>query len=131
MSACCRFTEAGLGLFFFLKERSAKMENDDERNKVKEIDESDKPMDIERLLRLAVGNVGDEVALRNICEAQGENVEELSKKNREFLFHTNSFYYSAEEFMELHEADREYFQSYLDSGHIIKTTDGYVFINCV
>ncbi len=107
------------------------MEKNDRRNGAKEIEESGKPMDFERFLRLAVGNVGDEVALRNICEAQGENVEELSEKDREFLYHTNSFYYSAEEFMELHEADREYFQSYLDSGNIVKTTDGYVFINCV
>lgn len=90
-----------------------------------------KPMDPEKLIRLIMGNEGDEVALQNICEAQGEDIDTLTDDEKKFFYHTNSFYYNAEEYIELHESDEEEFQMMLDSGVIVKTKDGYVFLNCV
>lgn len=85
----------------------------------------------EKLVRLIFGNIGDDTALANICEAQYMEVEELTEEEREFLIHTNSFYYSAEDFCELHDDDEESFQSLVDDGTIVKTTDGFVWKNCV
>lgn len=89
-------------------------------------------MDVnERMIRLVFGNIGDEIALKNICEAQYEDMEGLTKKDRDFLIHTNQFYYSMEDFCELHEASPEDFQELMKDGDIVKTTDGYVYKNGV
>lgn len=87
--------------------------------------------DDEIMLRLILGNIGDEVALRNICEVHCEEVEELTDEERDFLIHTNHFYYSEEEFYEMHDADVEEFQWLIDHEVLLKTTDGYVYKNCV
>lgn len=83
------------------------------------------------MLRLTMGNIGDEVALKNICEAQSERFEELTDDEKEFLIDTNSFYYSEEEYCLLHNETPERFRDLVSEGYIVKTTDGYVFINCV
>lgn len=85
----------------------------------------------EKLMKLICGNIGDDFALKNICEAQETQMEELSEEERDFMIHTNAFYNSAEEFYELHEADTEYFQSLLDDGIIVRTSGGFVYKNCV
>lgn len=85
----------------------------------------------EKMLRLICGNIGDSFALANICEAQDMKVNELTGDERKYLIHTNGFYYSSQEFCELHDADMEYFQSLLNDGIIVKTTGGYVWKNCV
>lgn len=85
----------------------------------------------ERILRLILGNMGDETALKNICEAQDVEMEGLSESEKEFYIHTNQFYSSAENFCELHQEDKEIFQSLVEEGVILKTTDGFVYKNCV
>lgn len=82
-------------------------------------------------MRLIIGNIGDEVALKNICEAQEAEMEELSEREKEFYIHTNQFYNSEEGFCELHQEDKETFQSLVEEGIIVKTTDGFVYKNCV
>lgn len=83
------------------------------------------------LMRLIMGNAGDEVALRNICEAQLESMEELSDDEKEFLIETNSFYRSAEEFSYLHNAEPGEFERLVEDRVIVRTTDGYVWKDCV
>lgn len=86
----------------------------------------------EILLRLVLGNLGDETALRNICEAHDMCVDELTPREREYLYATNSFYYSAEEFNTIHEEETdEEFRRLLEDGIIVATTDGYVWVDCV
>lgn len=85
----------------------------------------------EKMFRLICGNVGDEFALANICEAQDMEVEELTKEERDFLIATNSFYYSAKDFCELHDEDEEYFQSLIEDGTVVETSGGFVWKNCV
>lgn len=88
--------------------------------------------DNEILLRLILGNVGDETALRNICEAHNLCIDELTPEEREFMFCTNSFYYSIEEFCTIHrEESKEMFHELLESGIIVATEDGYVWCDCV
>ena len=89
-------------------------------------------MDInERIYKLIMGNVSDKVALKNICEAQGMDMDELSEEDREFLYHTNHFYCDSEDFCKLHEEEEEFFHSLVEDGYIVKTEDGYVYKNCV
>lgn len=83
------------------------------------------------LVRLIVGNEGDEVALKNICEVHLECMEELTEDEKEYYIETNSFYRSAEEFCCIHTAEPEYFEQLVEDGIVIKTTDGYVWKNCV
>lgn len=85
----------------------------------------------ERILRLILGNRGDEVALKNICEAQGVEMEGLSESEKEFYIHTNQFYDSVENFCELHREDIKTFQSLVAEGVIVKTADGFIYKNCV
>ena len=47
--------------------------------------------DGERLVYLILGNIGDEVALKNICEAHSIEMEEIDDREKEFLIHTNQF----------------------------------------
>lgn len=54
--------------------------------------------DAEIMARLILGNVGDETALRNICEAHNQCIDELAPEEKKHMFATNSFYYSAKEF---------------------------------
>lgn len=42
------------------------------------------------------------------------DIEEITKKEGDFLIHTNNFYYNVEEFCEIHEADKEEFQRLLE-----------------
>lgn len=83
------------------------------------------------LARLIAGNAGDDVALNNICEVHRECVDELTEDEKEYYIETNSFYRSAEEFSFIHETEPEYFEWLVGNGTIIKTTDGYVYKNCV
>ena len=52
--------------------------------------------DGERLVYLILGNIGDEVALKNICEAHSIEMEEIDDREKEFLIHTNQFYSNVE-----------------------------------
>lgn len=82
--------------------------------------------------RLILGNLGDETALRNICEAHNLCVDELTSKEKDFLIATNSFYYNAAEFNTIHrEKDDELFQSLLEMETIVATSNGFVWLNCV
>lgn len=83
------------------------------------------------LVRLIMGNVGDETALKNICEAQSECIEDLTNDDKEFLIETNSFYRSGAEFSLLHDTEYSDFERLVEDGIIVKTTDGYVYKNCV
>lgn len=83
------------------------------------------------LARLIIGNAGDEIALKNICEAQAECIYELSEDDKEFLFETNGFYRSKEEYCYLHDEEPDFFDYLVREGLIVKTLDGYVFKNCV
>lgn len=83
------------------------------------------------LARLIMGNIGDEVALRNICEAQLACMEELTDEEKEYYIETNSFYRSAKEFTYIHNEELEEFKRLLEMGIIVKTSDGYVWKNCV
>lgn len=86
----------------------------------------------EILIRLILGNLGDETALKNICEAHGMSVDELKTRDREYLYATNSFYYSAEEFNTIHEEETdEEFNRLLEDGIIVATEDGFVWVDCV
>lgn len=86
----------------------------------------------EIILRLILGNVGDEKALKNICEAHNIVADELTSEEKEFFYHTNNFYYSLEEFCAIHyEEGSELFYDLLKSGIIVATKDGYVWCNCV
>lgn len=85
----------------------------------------------ERILRLILGNIGDEAALKNICEAHEVEMEELSESEKEFYIHTNQFYDSVENFCELHQEDKEAFQRLVEEGDIVKTSGGFVYKNCV
>lgn len=87
--------------------------------------------DGERLVYLILGNIGDEVALKNICEAHNIEMEEIDDREKEFLIHTNQFYSSVEAFMDLHLETKEEFDFLLESGDIVKTSDGFVWINVV
>ena len=88
--------------------------------------------DNEILLRLILGNRGDETALRNICESHDICMEELTPEETEYMYHTNNFYYSVEEFCTIHrEGTTEMFNELLGSGIIAATTDGFVWKNCV
>ena len=83
------------------------------------------------LMRLIIGNEGDEVALKNICEAQHECMEELTDDEKKFLIETNSFYRSEAEFFYMHNAEDWELYSLIEDGTIVKTTDGFVYKNCV
>lgn len=83
------------------------------------------------LIRLIAGNAGDEVALKNICEVHLECMEELTDDEKDFYIETNNFYRSAEEFCCIHSSEPEYFENLLKDGIIVKTSDGYVWKNCV
>lgn len=86
----------------------------------------------EILLRLILGNVNDEVALRNICEVHLIDPLEITPEEEDFLIATNNFYYSVEEFNTLHhEKDDVFFQSLINDGTIAAASNGYVWINCV
>lgn len=87
--------------------------------------------DGERLVYLILGNIGDEVALKNICEAHNIEMEEIDDREKEFLIHTNQFYSSVEAFMDLHLETKEEFDFLLESGDIVKTSDGFVWKNVV
>lgn len=86
----------------------------------------------EILIRLILGNLGDETALKNICEAHGMSVDELTPRDREYLYATNSFYYNTEEFNTIHEEETdEEFNRLLRDGIIVATEDGFVWVDCV
>lgn len=86
----------------------------------------------EIMRRLILGNVGDGTALRNICEAHNQCIDELSPEEKEHMYATNSFYYSAEEFNAIHsEETDELFHELLEAGMIVTTKDGFVWIDCV
>ena len=86
----------------------------------------------EILLRLILGNLGDETALRNICESHDMCMEELTPEKKEYMYHTNNFYYSVEEFCTIHrEGTKEMFNELLESGIIVATKDGFVWKDCV
>lgn len=86
----------------------------------------------EILMRLILGNVGDETALRNICEAHQLCMDELTPREREYMYATNSFYYNAQEFYTIHhEETEEMFHELIGSGTIVSTRDGFVWVNCV
>lgn len=86
----------------------------------------------EILARLILGNLGDVTALRNICQAHDMCVDELTPREREYLFATNSFYYNVEEFNTIHcEETDALFRELLKAGIIIATKDGFVWVNCV
>ena len=87
--------------------------------------------DGERLVYLILGNIGDEVALRNICEAHIIEMEEIDDREKEFLIHTNQFYCDIEAFMDLHLETKEEFDFLLENGNIVKTSDGFVWKNVV
>lgn len=87
--------------------------------------------DGERLVYLILGNIGDEVALKNICEAHSIEMEEIDDQAKKFLIHTNQFYCDIEAFMDLHLEIKEEFDFLLKSGDIVKTTDGFVWKNVV
>ena len=87
--------------------------------------------DGERLVYLILGNIGDEVALRNICEAHIIEMEEIDDREKEFLIHTNQSYSNVEAFMDLHLETKEEFDYLLESGDIVKTSDGFVWKNVV
>jgi len=87
--------------------------------------------DEERLVYLILGNIGDEVALKNICEAHSIEIEQIDDREKEFLIHTNQFYCNAEAFMDLHLETKEEFDYLLESGDIVKTSDGFVWKNVV
>lgn len=86
----------------------------------------------EILMRLILGNVGDETALRNICEAHHLCVDELTPREREYMYATNSFYYNAQEFNTIHhEETEELLHELIESGTIVSTKDGFVWVDCV
>lgn len=86
----------------------------------------------EIMMRLILGNVDDETALKNICEAHNLCMYNLTSEEREYMIHTNNFYYSAEEFRTIHnEETNEMFLELLESGIIAATKDGFVWLNCV
>ena len=87
--------------------------------------------DGERLVYLILGNIGDEVALKNICEAHSIEMEEIDDREKEFLIHTNQFYSNVVAFMDLHLEPKEEFDFLLESGDIVKTSDGFVWKNVV
>lgn len=87
--------------------------------------------DGERLVYLILGNIGDEVALKNICEAHSIEMEEIDDREKEFLIHTNQFYSNVEAFMDLHLETKEEFDFLLESGDIVKTSEGFVWKNVV
>ena len=63
--------------------------------------------DAEIMARLILGNVGDETALRNICEAHNQCIDELAPEEKKHMFATNSFYYSAKEFNTIHSEETD------------------------
>lgn len=78
-------------------------------------------------MRLMLGNVGDETALRNICEAHHLYMDE-----REYMYATNSFYYNAQEFNTIHHKEtEEVFCELIESGAIVSTKDGFIWVDCV
>lgn len=86
----------------------------------------------EIMKRLIFGNLGDETALRNICEAHNRCMDELTPDEKEYMYATNNFYYSAEEFSTIHgEETDELFHELLKEGTIVATKDGLVWVNCV
>ena len=85
----------------------------------------------ERLIYLTLGNIGDEVALKNICEAHSIEMEEIDNQEKNFLIHTNHFYYDVDTFMDLHQEAKELFDFLLNSGNMVKTSDGFVWKNVV
>lgn len=87
--------------------------------------------DEEIMWRLILGNINDDVALKNICEVHYEEMEKLTEKEMDFLIETNQFYYSKEQFCEMHGVNEEHFQELIDDETLIKTMDGYVWKNCV
>lgn len=88
--------------------------------------------DDEIMVRLILGNVGDETALRNICEAHNLFMDELTPEEKDYMFATNSFYYNIEEFSTIHSEETDaLFYELLDTGTIVATKDGFVWVNCV
>lgn len=88
--------------------------------------------DAEIMARLILGNVGDETALRNICEAHNQCIDELAPEEKKHMFATNSFYYSAKEFNTIHSEETDaLFHELLEAGTIVDTKDGFVWVNCV
>lgn len=85
----------------------------------------------ERLLCLIFGNIGDKVALKNICEVHDVDMEKIDENEKEFFLHTNQFYYDIKDFMNLHELTSEDFDDLIKEGHIVKSSDGFVWINVV
>ncbi len=84
------------------------------------------------MARLILGNVGDETALRNICEAHNQCIDELAQEEKDHMYATNNFYYSAEEFSTIHsEETDELFHELLEAGTLVATKDGFVWVNCV
>lgn len=63
-----------------------------------------KPCEDAIMMRLILENIGDNVALKNICKVHGMELDELDKKQKNFL---------------------------LKEEILIKTVDGYVWKNCV
>ena len=48
------------------------------------------------------------------------------------MYATNNFYYSAEEFSTIHsEETDELFHELLETGTLVATKDGFVWVNCV
>lgn len=86
----------------------------------------------EIIVRLTLGNINDEIALKNICEAQGAKLDDLTEREKEFLIDTNTFYSSEAEYNQLHHVeDQGEFKEQVKEGIIVKTKDGYVWKNCV
>lgn len=84
------------------------------------------------LIRLVMGNAGDEIALKNICEAHMDTMEDLTDEEREYLFATNSFYHNEKEFAYIHsDTGPGDFDGLVEEGIIVQTTDGYVWKDCV
>lgn len=84
------------------------------------------------MARLILGNVGDETALRNICEAHNQCIDELAQEEKDHMYATNNFYYNAKEFSTIHsEKTDELFHELLEAGTLVATKDGFVWVNCV
>lgn len=44
------------------------------------------------MARLILGNVGDETALRNICEAHNQCIDELAQEEKDYMYATSFFH---------------------------------------
>lgn len=88
-----------------------------------------------RIYFLTVGNRGDDIALRNICEANEYTVDDAVNDDMvEEFFECNSFFYSVEGFLWLY-ADWNMtandMEKMVAAGEIVATSDGYVWLHIV